>query len=152
MKTERQRSLNLNSSWLSPTLLNIGIIYAASGTDRLNGPKKWSKTSYCNRPRYPGWGSCKKSCQLHRSEVDWLRGKIWRFLCCLHKSGRWTENNHQSKQKALADRRMFQDHENWLFRKACISAGRKPDPGTFFNLFSCFDYLSFSRKKDGFEI
>ena len=47
MKTERQRSLNLNSSWLSPTLLNIGIIYAASGTGRLNGSKKWSKTSYC---------------------------------------------------------------------------------------------------------
>ena len=141
MKTERQRSLNLNSSWLSPTLLNIGIIYAASGTDRLNGPKKWSKTSYCNRPRYPGWGSCKKSCQLHRSEVDWLRGKIWRFLCCLHKSGRWTENNHQSKQKALADRRMFPHYENRFWGKTCVRKTKRQNPCPLHYLLYRFDCL-----------
>lgn len=43
----------------------------------------------------------------------------------------------------MADRRMFPDHENRLFRKTCLSAGWKPDQSTFSDLFSGINDLSF---------
>ena len=61
--------------------------------------------------------------------------------------GWWRQRYFKSQRRKMADRRMFSYHENGFFSETCLSTGWKSYKGTFPDMFSLTDNLSFSWKK-----
>ena len=69
---------------------------------------------------------------LSWSREDRIRRKVWRALCRLHRPVRWWCSRHpKSKWRQMADWRLLSDHENRLWRKACLCQPRRPDTSPF---------------------